>query len=129
MKIICPKSADFRGYHAVKTQWPRTASNSLRGHSKDSKQSGYFLPISKWCYVSSGATCQIRPGGSRFSTPDLSKSNLTGRALAESKLLTDTSIHSKGHWGPFPRSTGLLRDFTQQKLTLGTYENNLPKIS
>ena len=31
-KKICPKSADFRGYHAVKSQWPWTASNSLGGH-------------------------------------------------------------------------------------------------
>ena len=68
MKIICPKSADFKGYYAVNLlQGPLVDSKGIGGRSNDSNS------LDIVCQFCSGAKCQNQPSGSRLA--NLSKSD------------------------------------------------------
>ena len=79
--VICPKSADFRGYHVVKSQWPRRPLKGLKT---------VWILSANFKVVLHVKISQAVP----VLAHNLLKSDLTGRASSEAKLLTDASIHS-----------------------------------
>ena len=87
MKIICPKSADFRGDHAVKNA---VASDGLQQPQRPLKGLKTVWILS----ANFKAVLHVKIGQVIHILAHLSKSDLTGRALAEAEEKFNLAINA-----------------------------------